>query len=270
MRRDRSTARTAADKLKFNTKTMLTIIKGLPAHVLGVRASGEVSADDIAQVLRPALDEQAARAGGINYLLVLDTEVQAFTAGAWWQDMLAGLQHFTNWQRIAVVTDQKPVELFTDLFELGVPGRSKGFASHELAQATAWIGRREPRSSARTIGRIALGAMLLTAGISHLTFARKAFRAQVPDRLPLDKDTTVVYSGFAEIALGSALILTPQKYEARVGQVAAGFFTAVFPGNISQYSHDRSAFGLDTKGKRFARLFFQPLLVLWALKSTTN
>lgn len=118
--------------------------------------------------------------------------------------------------------------------------------------------------------RILLGAQLVFAGISHLTIARKAFKAQVPNWVPLKKDDTVVYSGFAEIALGSALILTPPKYEATVGKVAAVFFTAVFPGNIAQYTHHRKAFGLDTDGKRLARLFFQPVLMFWALKSTSK
>jgi len=34
---------------------------------------------------------------------------------------------------------------------------------------------------AQNAARIALGAMLAFAGTSHLTFARKPFRAQVPD-----------------------------------------------------------------------------------------
>jgi uncharacterized membrane protein len=50
--------------------------------------------------------------------------------------------------------------------------------------------------------------------------------------------------------------------------VTALFFVAVFPGNVSQFVHQRDAFGLNTDGRRFARLFFQPLLVYWALKST--
>lgn len=82
---------------------------------------------------------------------------------------------------------------------------------------------------------------------------------------PLSKDDTVVYSGLAEIALGSALIVSP-----KAGKVAAGFLAAVFPGNVSQYTHHRSAFGLDTDQKRLARLFFQPLLIFWALKSTSK
>lgn len=120
----------------------------------------------------------------------------------------------------------------------------------------------------KKVARILLGGNLIFAGISHLTFARKAFRAQVPDWVPLPKDDTVVYSGLAEIALGSSLVLTNEHYQKAVGQVAASFFTAVFPGNISQYVNRRSAFGLDTDQKRFTRLFFQPVLIYWALKST--
>jgi uncharacterized membrane protein len=116
--------------------------------------------------------------------------------------------------------------------------------------------------------RLLLGSTLLFTGISHLTFARKDFKAQVPDWVPLPKDDTVVYSGVAELALGASLVLTDEKHQEAVGKMAAAFFTAIFPGNIAQYVNRRNAFGLDTDRKRFARLFFQPVLVYWALKST--
>ena len=116
-----------------------------------------------------------------------------------------------------------------------------------------------------------LGGALVFAGVSHLTFARDAFKAQVPDWVPqlspFGKDDTVLLSGVAEIALGTALLLVGPKHSTAVGRIAAAFFTAVFPGNLSQYINRRSAFGLDTDSKRFIRLFFQPLLVWWALKS---
>ena len=120
----------------------------------------------------------------------------------------------------------------------------------------------------KTAARILLGAGLIYAGVSHLTFARKEFQAQVPDFVPLKKDDTVVSSGIVEIAMGSALVFTPKKHRAAVGKIAAAFFTAVFPGNISQLVNKKDAFGLDTDNKRFARLFFQPVLVWWALGST--
>lgn len=117
--------------------------------------------------------------------------------------------------------------------------------------------------------RIVLGTFLLGAGVGHLSFVRKDFRAQVPDWVPLPVDDTVLLSGVAEIALGAALIIGG-KNKATVGKVAATFFTAVFPGNISQYTHHRSAFGLNTDAKRLARLFFQPVLIYWVLKSTQD
>ena len=120
---------------------------------------------------------------------------------------------------------------------------------------------------AQRTGRILLGATLVFAGISHLTFARKPFRAQVPDWVPMDTDTVVVLSGLGEISLGAALIALEGQRKL-VGSAAAGFFTAIFPGNVAQYTHHRDAFGLDTDGKRFARLFFQPALIAWALWSS--
>jgi uncharacterized membrane protein len=126
-------------------------------------------------------------------------------------------------------------------------------------------------SQRRMIARKLLGTTLVFAGVSHLTFARDAFKAQVPDWVPqlspFGKDQTVLLSGVAEVALGGSLLLAGPKYSKSVGRVAAAFFVAVFPGNLSQYINRRSAFGLDTDRKRFARLFFQPLLVYWALKS---
>ena len=125
------------------------------------------------------------------------------------------------------------------------------------------------QSNTKNISRILLGAFLVTAGIAHLSFKRKEFRAQVPEWVPGDVDRVVLISGIAEIGLGTALI-APGKKKATIGKVAALFFAAVFPGNIAQYTQRRNAFGLNTDRKRFARLFFQPLLMLWAWKSTQS
>lgn len=123
-----------------------------------------------------------------------------------------------------------------------------------------------PRHRGRAVARVGLGAFLTYAGISHLSFKRQEFQAQVPDWFPADKDAVVLASGVAEIAQGVALISGRRKKT--VGRLAAAFFTAIFPGNIAQYTQRRSAFGLDTDTKRAVRLAFQPVLVGWALSST--
>ena len=120
----------------------------------------------------------------------------------------------------------------------------------------------------RLIARLALGGALIFAGIGHLTFSRVEFQAQVPVWLPLDPDFVVVASGVVEIMLGtgiaSAGVLVPWA-----GLAAALFFIAIFPGNINQYVEGIDAFGLDTDQARFTRLFFQLVLVVWALWSTS-
>jgi uncharacterized membrane protein len=128
-------------------------------------------------------------------------------------------------------------------------------------------GSRAATSPARTVGRIALGAFLLFAGIAHLTSLRQEFQAQVPEWVPLDADFVVVSSGVVEIALGAGLILV-RRHRVILGWIVATFFVAVFPGNISQYVTGTDAFGLDSDTSRLLRLFFQPVLIAWALWST--
>jgi uncharacterized membrane protein len=118
----------------------------------------------------------------------------------------------------------------------------------------------------RIAGQILLGAALIYAGITHLTTSRIEFQAQVPTWVPLSADFVVLASGVVEICLGIAL--TSLQYRRYVGWVTAAFFIAIFPGNISQYVNDIDAFGLDTDQARLTRLFFQPLLILWALWGT--
>jgi uncharacterized membrane protein len=119
----------------------------------------------------------------------------------------------------------------------------------------------------RTIARLLLGVFLIFAGVSHLSFARTAFYAQVPPWLPLNTDFVVVASGVVEIILGAGLVLLTRR-RVVVGWIVAAFFVLVFPGNISQFVTHASAFGLDSNLARGIRLLFQPLLVAWALWCT--
>lgn len=124
----------------------------------------------------------------------------------------------------------------------------------------------------RHVARYALATLLAAAGAAHLTWGRRGFRITVPDwatrALRLDKDAIVVASGVVEIALGAALVALPKERK-RIGWTIAAFFVAVFPGNVYQWRTGRSAPMLDTDRRRFIRLFLQPVLVVWALWSTT-
>ncbi len=122
-------------------------------------------------------------------------------------------------------------------------------------------------SLAQNISRSILGIFLATAGISHLTWSRIEFLAQVPPWIPVNADLVVLLSGVVEIVLGLSLILL-FKYRIQVGWIVAAFFALVFPGNIAQLVEHRNAFGLNTELARWLRLPLQPLLITVALWST--
>jgi uncharacterized membrane protein len=117
------------------------------------------------------------------------------------------------------------------------------------------------------VPQMVLGFALAYAGVGHLTTSRTEFQAQVPSVFADYTDFVVLASGVVEIALGVGLIAL-WKYRMQIGWLTAAFFVAIFWGNISQYVNGIDAFGLDTDTKRLVRLFFQPLLVAWALLST--
>ena len=121
--------------------------------------------------------------------------------------------------------------------------------------------------TAQTVLRVLLGVFLVCTGITHLTSARGEFLAQVPTWLPVNGELVVILSGIAEIALGLALIFLV-KQRVLVGLAVAAFFVLIFPGNISQYVNRIDAFGMNTDQARFNRLFFQPVLIAWALWAT--
>ena len=133
------------------------------------------------------------------------------------------------------------------------------------------------RSATRTdsipkvVARTALAALLLIAGASHLTWGRRGYRIVVPDwattLLRTDKDAIVVASGAVELMLGGALLSLPRE-RGRIGWIVAGFFIAVFPGNVHQWRTRRDAPLMRTDRARFVRLLLQPGLVAWALWSS--
>lgn len=120
----------------------------------------------------------------------------------------------------------------------------------------------------QNIFRILLSIFMMYAGFSHLTFNRIDFQAQVPDWVPLSKDLVVILSGVVEILLGLGLAFWKKK-RVKFGWALALFFVLIFPGNIAQYLDGKDAFGaLDSDRARLIRLFFQPVLIVWALWSS--
>jgi len=122
----------------------------------------------------------------------------------------------------------------------------------------------------QNIFRILLGLIMLYIGIAHLSFKRIEFQAQVPTWLATDEgmmDLVVLISGYIEIAFGILMIIGG-KLKVKTGIALGIFYILIFPGNINQYINEIDSLTLDSNHKRLIRLFFQPLLVLWAFWSS--
>jgi hypothetical protein len=118
---------------------MLEPLQGLPDGVIGFEVTGEIHSDDYQQVLLPAIGEVLDRDDerGIRMVMVFPS-FEGISAGASWQDLKMGVEHFTRWKRLALVTDVDWMSHLTTLFGWLTPGEVKRFSLAEREAAVAW------------------------------------------------------------------------------------------------------------------------------------
>lgn len=117
---------------------MFELMSHLPEKVIGVVASGEVSAADYETVLVPAVEAALSKFGGVRIVYQIGPAFSGFSAGAAWDDMKLGIGHLRAWERIALVTDVEWISAAMRLFAFAVPCPVRQFANSELAQAIDW------------------------------------------------------------------------------------------------------------------------------------
>lgn len=128
---------------------MIEVITDLPDRVLGLKASGEVTADDYRNVLVPALEEKLTKHKKARLLYVLDDGFGGYTGGAAWEDAKVGMKHLTAFERVAVVTDIDWVENMVKAFGFAMPGEVRVFDDDDLDDARQWISEPAPTSDLR-------------------------------------------------------------------------------------------------------------------------
>ncbi len=117
---------------------MIERLKDVPGNLAAFRATEEVTQDDFKNTVMPEVELMVEKTDKLNYLLLLDTDIKNFTAGACLQDALLGIKNLTKWNRAAIVSDSENIIKFTDAFSVAMPGEFKGFKKTELQQAIDW------------------------------------------------------------------------------------------------------------------------------------
>ena len=118
---------------------MIEVMKGLPPHVAPFIANGQITQDDYDKIINPMVDKIYKEFGKINYLLLLNTSLNNYSAGAWIKDALLGFVYFTEWRKIAIVSEKKSIRNFTNFFGMFVPGKTRGFSLKDLELAEKWV-----------------------------------------------------------------------------------------------------------------------------------
>jgi len=118
---------------------MLRLIHYLPQHVTGVHAFDKVNDTEYENALDNLFDSVLKRHRKINFLLVLETEIKNFSPGKWCGNIKLGLKYFFRWNKVVVVSDQRGVRGFSDLFRYILPGKFRSFPLDQLDQAVRWV-----------------------------------------------------------------------------------------------------------------------------------
>ena len=117
---------------------MITVINPCPENVAAFTASGEITKADFETIVKPRVTMVVEQFKELNYVFHLDTALQNFTVGAWFQDALLGVQHLSHWNRAAIVSDKRGVQIFTEIFSKLMPGEFRSFDKVELPTAIKW------------------------------------------------------------------------------------------------------------------------------------
>lgn len=117
---------------------MIEQLSDFPGNVVAFRCTGRVTKGDYASVLLPAVLSALRTHQKIRLYYETGADF-ALDVGAMWEDFKIGVEHFTHWDRIAVVTDIDWIKKSVRLFAFLMPATTKLFSQPEAAEARAWI-----------------------------------------------------------------------------------------------------------------------------------
>lgn len=118
---------------------MIELIEGLGDRVVGARAVGKVTAEDYESTLIPAVETALAIDGKTRILYVLGSEFEGYEGEAALDDARMGLHHWSDFERIAVVTDHSMYRTMIKGFGFLMPGEVKVFGVEEMEAAKDWV-----------------------------------------------------------------------------------------------------------------------------------
>jgi len=114
-------------------------IVDMPGNLIGFELSGKVTGKDYEEVLIPAVQEKLQTHEKIRALYHVTKDFESYDFEAMVDDAKAGFMFFSNWEKIAVVSDVEWITNGVKVFSFVVPGEVKTFSNAEIEKAKAWL-----------------------------------------------------------------------------------------------------------------------------------
>jgi len=118
---------------------MIELLKGFPENVIAVSCKGKITKSDYDTVLVPTVEEALSAHDKVRLYYEAGPGFAGIEPAAAWEDFKVGMEHFTRWQRVAVVTDVDWIKHTMQIFSFIMPGDMRVFRTSEAEQARAWI-----------------------------------------------------------------------------------------------------------------------------------
>src|SRR4051794_19005614 len=118
---------------------MVELLTDFPPHVAAYRAAGKVNKEEYERVVMNRVDAVVEQFGKINFLVLLETDFENYSAGAILDYLKVSFEHFSKWNRMAIVTDERWVRTAYDMLSPLVHGVVNGYELKQYEEAKQWV-----------------------------------------------------------------------------------------------------------------------------------
>ena len=118
---------------------MVKVINNIGQNVIGFELSSVVSGEDYEKILIPAIKNKLQSSDKMRVLYHVTKDFDSYEFKAMFDDAKAGLEFFSNWEKIAVVSDVEWIINGVKIFGFSIPGKVKTFHNSEIEEAKKWL-----------------------------------------------------------------------------------------------------------------------------------
>lgn len=118
---------------------MIEQLQGFPENAVAFACHEHVTREDYMNTLVPAVEKAFAGHSDVRLYYEIGPDFRNVDLGAVWTDFAVGLEHWTRWERIAIVTDVDWIRNTMWAFGFLMPGDVRLFSMSDKSAARDWV-----------------------------------------------------------------------------------------------------------------------------------